>query len=1074
MKCGLLKKVICIFVAAATIMAYMPINADNTQSGGVYANYKSLVTYVGDEVQLTGLIPSDNTATVEFSSDNTEIAEVDANGLLSAKSVGTTQINLNGSRENTTVNVEVMPQVTKGVKLSKSGVCISGANITETISAQIINGDEDSRVEWSSSDNSVATVANGTITGKKNGSAVITAKLSDDDSAQSAKCRVFVGTAHAGSFLAVSNTDDNVWQYMYAEKGTNNWLAYDEVVNPSDPDMIWRVKGDTSWQKGLVRKTQQMPSANYDCARVFNAFADGKIKINLHPSDAKANIKVYQGKQINFRVMQNDKQVFPTDGEWLNIENPDGNTSYRPFDGLADNALYLDVKAGDKIIFVADRPTGAPADSTLIMYWEGFWITYSNIDEYSSLNFESKSEEIGVGEEYVPSVITKPSDFSVNYFTDDTNVAEVNDGRVIGKSIGTCNLYAYNDEGKLADKMRIDVKPEPTDDADIKRTSIGTLDGDRIVNIPKGTTVEQLKNAISTRANASLEIYKNDGKTVASELENFDKCIVTAGDGVTQKTYILLFKSEVVLNRSYAAIEVGDTLLLRAAEIPSTGSEIVYSSSNDAVASVDENGTVTAVGKGTALISAAAGESIGSCTIEVGEKVNVGVKLNKNGIAFPQTGMTETLKAEKIGVGEDTEIAWSSSDETVASVKGGEVISNGNGIATITARVKDNNSATSAECKIMVGSITADGKFSPSSNTNEDIWQYMYAPKNSNGQWKLMEEVENEGNADSALWHRGGRKDWNSDGFVRKVTQMPGSQYDTARVFCAPASGLLKVKLPDDAGASLSVPDKGAAANFKILKNDTKVFPQDKDWLLLDEQTKTRPFDNMDNKALYIEVEKGDLIKFVLGSADKKICATVYTYYGGWTISYADGKFSQGIELDRTNVKLKEGETETVTAKTIGESGDITYQSSDMQIARVDLNGHISGVTAGRCRVYAYTNGGALADYCDVEVTPADLKISKPQVILKSTDTVSTKVSVICNSGNDVNVTLICVARDEDNKAKSIKYSDTKVLNSGDNIELGVDTKIDSVFKTIDVYIWDSIDGLKPLAEKCSYGFPIN
>ena len=115
MKCGLLKKVICIFVAAATIMAYMPINADNTQSGGVYANYKSLVTYVGDEVQLTGLIPSDNTATVEFSSDNTEIAEVDANGLLSAKSVGTTQINLNGSRENTTVNVEVMPQVTKAL-----------------------------------------------------------------------------------------------------------------------------------------------------------------------------------------------------------------------------------------------------------------------------------------------------------------------------------------------------------------------------------------------------------------------------------------------------------------------------------------------------------------------------------------------------------------------------------------------------------------------------------------------------------------------------------------------------------------------------------------------------------------------------------------------------------------------------------------------------------------------------------------------------------------------------------------------------------------------------------------------
>ena len=90
------------------------------------------------------------------------------------------------------------------------------------------------------------------------------------------------------------------------------------------------------------------------------------------------------------------------------------------------------------------------------------------------------------------------------------------------------------------------------------------------------------------------------------------RIVVTAEDGITTKTYNITFNrrvyvSEVSLNKETAELQKGETLTLTASVLPeiATCQDLTWNSSNENVATVDENGLVTAVGTGTAIITAA-------------------------------------------------------------------------------------------------------------------------------------------------------------------------------------------------------------------------------------------------------------------------------------------------------------------------------------------------------------------------------------------------------------------------------------------------------------------------------------
>lgn len=155
----------------------------------------------GDEVTLdVTFTPAEPTnTTVTWTSSSPAIATVDAEtGLIKAIAAGTTDIKVttdNGGKEATcilTVNAAYVP-VTE-VTLDKTEVTIAiGAN--ETIVATVTpDNATDPSVIWTSSNDGVVTVDNGTLTAVATGTATVTVKSVDDDT-KFATCAVTVPEA---------------------------------------------------------------------------------------------------------------------------------------------------------------------------------------------------------------------------------------------------------------------------------------------------------------------------------------------------------------------------------------------------------------------------------------------------------------------------------------------------------------------------------------------------------------------------------------------------------------------------------------------------------------------------------------------------------------------------------------------------------------------------------------------------------------------------------------------------------------------------------------------------------------
>ena len=144
---------------------------------------------------------------------------------------------------------------------------------------------------------------------------------------------------------------------------------------------------------------------------------------------------------------------------------------------------------------------------------------------------------------------------------------------------------------------------------------------------------------------------------------------------------------------------------LQATVLPATASNkgVAWTSSNNDVATVSEDGAVTPVGLGTATVTAKAldGGFAATCTVTVGEHVT-GVELDKSKVAIVGAG-TAQLKATVFpDEALDKSVTWSTSDESVATVDGnGLVTAAGKGSATVTATSLDGK--LSATCAVEVG-----------------------------------------------------------------------------------------------------------------------------------------------------------------------------------------------------------------------------------------------------------------------------------------------------------------------------------------------------------------------------------
>lgn len=198
---------------------------------GVKLSETEITLNEGGTRQLSASIDPENATdaanaikTLKWASADETIATVDQNGLVTAKTVA----------EGETKQTQVTATVTsKGKEYSASATVIVTSNVVKTSAIQLsqnslklnpgetadltytlfpANHTDTPTVTWSTSDAAIATVADGHVEAKDYGSAVITAKISDE---VSATCTVLVREGpKAGTTIDMSNT---YFEYTWPE-----------------------------------------------------------------------------------------------------------------------------------------------------------------------------------------------------------------------------------------------------------------------------------------------------------------------------------------------------------------------------------------------------------------------------------------------------------------------------------------------------------------------------------------------------------------------------------------------------------------------------------------------------------------------------------------------------------------------------------------------------------------------------------------------------------------------------------------------------------------------------------------
>lgn len=227
------------------------------------------------------------------------------------------------------------------------------------------------------------------------------------------------------------------------------------------------------------------------------------------------------------------------------------------------------------------------------------------------------------------------------------------------------------------DKLTATVEPSNATNKTITWTSSNKA----VATVDKNGTVKGIKEGVATITAKTV-----NGKTAT--------CKVTVED---------IIPTGVELGITSASIEKDSSVNITATVSPSdaTNKNVTWTSSDTKVATVDKNGSVKAISKGTATITCktVAGGKTATCKVTV-VIPETGVTLNKTSTTIKK-GRSKTITATvNPTIATNKKVTWLSSDEKIAKVDvNGKITAINYGTATITAKTVNGKTA---KCKVIV------------------------------------------------------------------------------------------------------------------------------------------------------------------------------------------------------------------------------------------------------------------------------------------------------------------------------------------------------------------------------------
>ena len=282
----------------------------------------SKTVYPGDKFTLKPTIKPGNATVklVSYKSSNAKVAEVNSKGKVTAKGAGTATITvttLDGGKK-ATCKVTVKPVPVSSVKLSQTSAAL---NIGQTVSLSVTIAPANAAnkaVTWASSNPGVAAVANGVVTAKAAGTAVITATAADG-SGKSASCTVTVkdpvieitGVTMPESLTIYANNKD---ARLMADVVPANTTMSKAVTFTSSSAQL-EVKADGTLVPHITDKTAERVEAIVTAASVNGRTAACKVTVIVNADAADIGNPysfTLDKKAVSFDVTRNGKTISTT------------------------------------------------------------------------------------------------------------------------------------------------------------------------------------------------------------------------------------------------------------------------------------------------------------------------------------------------------------------------------------------------------------------------------------------------------------------------------------------------------------------------------------------------------------------------------------------------------------------------------------------------------------------------------------------------------------------------------------------------------------------------------------------
>ena len=500
----------------------------------------------------------------------------------------------------------------------------------------------------------------------------------------------------------------------------------------------------------------------------------------------------------------------------------------------------------------------------------------------------------------------------------------------------------------------------------------GAFAGKSVQSVTITNTVTYLANGALTGCGSLKEVIFTGGAPVvaAGALPNqstltvhypagYAAQYVSVREGYSQIHWVIdgtVSADSVTLNKTKTALKTGQTEKLTASIVPyyTTDDALTWSSSNTAVATVDSDGTVTAVKSGTATVSVKTENGkTASCSVTVTDPT---LKLSQSAVTIKK-GASCTLTAVRDPKDSTDTITWESSNDAVAVVTAGKITAVKPGTATIKATTK---SGLSDSCTVTVLNPTFT-----LSKTAVTI--------NKGDTCSLTAARDPEDDTDTVTWT-------SSDTDVASVNagEIKAIKAGTAKITATTKSGL---------SDSCTVTVKAPATAVKLNKT-TAVINKGKTLTL---KATVAPADTTDkltwsssNTAVAKVTGSGKVTAVKAGTA--KI--TVKTTSGKTAVCTVKVAVpSTAVKLNITYASLEITTTLSLKATvTPADSTDtVTWSSSNPAVAAVSSRGFVTAVKPGTATVTAKTTGGKSAT-CTITVLPSvsSVKMNKSSTVIES------------------------------------------------------------------------------------------